>query len=60
MQINKIEYNKTVEIINKIKNDLFKKMNKTDKLLTRLIQKIRRLNYLKIRNKRVDITTSFT
>lgn len=37
MQINKIEYNKTIERINKIKNNLFKKINKTDKLLTRLI-----------------------
>ena len=49
---------KTIVKINKAKSCFFEKINKTDKLLARLINKKREKNHInKIRNKKGEVTT---
>ena len=48
----------TIKRFKKIKSWFFKKINKTDKLLTRLIKKKREKNQIsKIRNEKGEVTT---
>ena len=57
-EINEIETKKTVAKINKTKSWFFQKINKTDKLLARLIKKKReRTQINKIRNEKGELTT---
>ena len=57
-EINEIETKKTIAKINKIKTWFFKKINKIDKPLARLIKKKReRTQINKIRNEKGEVTT---
>ena len=60
-EINEKETKETIAKINKAKSWLFKKINKIDKPLTRLIKKQREKNQInKIRNDNGEITTDNT
>ena len=60
-EINEKETKETIAKINKAKSCFFEKMNKTDKLLARLIKKKREKNKInKIRNENGEITTDKT
>ena len=60
-EINEKETKKTIAKINKTKSWFFEKINKTDKLLTRLIKKKREKNQInEIRNENGEITTDNT
>ena len=60
-EINKIEKNKTIERINESRNLFFKKINKTDKPLARLIKKKRESTHInRIRNAKGKITMDTT
>ena len=60
-EINAKETIETIAKINKVKRWFFEKINKTDKLLARLIKKQREKNKInKIRNENGEITTDNT
>ncbi|KAI5946884.1 LINE-1 retrotransposable element ORF2 protein [Manis javanica] len=60
-QINKIKKNKTIQRINESKSWFFRKINKTDKPLARLIKKKRESTHIKrIKNEQGKITTDTT
>ena len=60
-EINAKETKETIGQVNKAKNWFFEKINKTDKLLARLIKKQREKNQInKIRNENGEITTDNT
>ena len=60
-EINEIETKKTIEKINETKSWFFKKINKIDKPLSRLIKKKReRIQINKIRNEKGEVTTDIT
>ena len=60
-EINEIETKKTIAKINKTKSWFFKKINKIDKPLARLIKKMReRTQINKIRNEKGEVTTDTT
>ena len=60
-EINAKETKETIAKINKAKSWLFKKINKIDKPLTRLLKKQREKNHInKIRNENGEITTDHT
>ena len=60
-EINAKETKETIAKINKAKSWLFKKINKIDKPLTRLLKKQREKNHInKIRNENGEITTEHT
>ena len=60
-EINKIEKSKTIERINESRNFFFKKTNKTDKHLARLIKKKKESIHInRIRNQKGNITTDST
>ena len=57
-EVNEIEKKKTIAKINKTKNWFFKKINKIDKPLARLIRKKRKRTLInKIRNEKGEVTT---
>ena len=60
-EINKIEKNKTIERINESRSWFFKKMNKIDKPLARLIKKKRESTHInRIKNEKGKITMDTT
>ena len=60
-EINEIETKKTTEKNNETKSCLLEKVNKIDKLLARLIKKIRESTQInKIRNEEREVSTSTT
>ena len=59
-EINAKETKETIAKINKAKSWFFKKINKIDKPLARLIKKQREKNQIKIRNENGEITTDNT
>ena len=60
-EINEIEKNKTIERINKSKGWFFKKINKIDKPLARLIKKNRESTHInRVRNEKGKITMDTT
>ena len=50
----------TIAKLNKAKSSVFEKINKTDKLLARLIKKQMEKNQMNIRNENGEITTDNT
>ena len=57
-EINKIETKKTIQSINETKSWFFEKINKIDRLLSRLTKRRREnIKIKKIRNEKGDITT---
>ena len=61
MEINEIEARKTIQKINESKSCFFKRINKINKPLTRLIKKKREKTQInKIRNERGEITMDST